>query len=518
MAFPSSPSQPAKARRPRSSWSPTTFVRRRRWRIIVTFLAAIAVCAAGFIINTRKAVALEVNGQKRNVVTYASSVPALLKEQGITLRTHDQVTSTTGQWLRPGSSVNVKQAYQLTLNIDGVSVPYWTTTNSAAKIASFYDQSRKDAVRLTVNITNVYNRLTGGISINHAGPVIVRWDGKQSVAPDGRLTAASILDSKGITLGKKDRVSVSVENGQTILTVQRVKVRTIQRTVSIPFQTTQEEDPTLPAGQTKVISEGKDGTRVEKVEQTLVDGAVDSEKILSSTITAGPVMRIIEVGTQQPTPAPSTSAPSASGQDSGSGSGSSSSNSGSGQNSNQSQQNSASNQQNQNKQGQNQNQQNQNQSNSSGNDNGNSNSSNQSGNQSNNSGQSNQGNNQNNQGNQSQPAQPTQPATPSSGALTPAEAKAYAQIIMRDQYGWGSDQFGCLDTIWTQESGWRWNAKNPSSSAYGIPQALVSVHPDLPAGYMTDAAVQIQWGLSYIAGRYGTPCQAKAIRDTRGWY
>ena len=32
-------------------------------------------------------------------------------------------------------------------------------------------------------------------------------------------------------------------------------------------------------------------------------------------------------------------------------------------------------------------------------------------------------------------------------------------------------QFGCLDSLWNQESGWRWSAEN-ASGAYGIPQAL----------------------------------------------
>jgi hypothetical protein len=33
-------------------------------------------------------------------------------------------------------------------------------------------------------------------------------------------------------------------------------------------------------------------------------------------------------------------------------------------------------------------------------------------------------------------------------------------------------QFGCLVKLWTKESNWRWNADNPTSSAYGIPQSL----------------------------------------------
>jgi hypothetical protein len=70
-----------------------------------------------------------------------------------------------------------------------------------------------------------------------------------------------------------------------------------------------------------------------------------------------------------------------------------------------------------------------------------------------------------------------------------------------------------------RESGWRWNADNPNSSAYGIPQALPgSKMAAAGADWRTNPATQIRWGLSYIAGRYGTPIQALAHSNAKGWY
>ena len=54
-------------------------------------------------------------------------------------------------------------------------------------------------------------------------------------------------------------------------------------------------------------------------------------------------------------------------------------------------------------------------------------------------------------------------------------------------------------------------ADNPTSSAYGIPQALTSMH-DLPADYMTSAEAQIRWGLEYIQDSYGTPVQRLVLQ------
>ncbi len=84
--------------------------------------------------------------------------------------------------------------------------------------------------------------------------------------------------------------------------------------------------------------------------------------------------------------------------------------------------------------------------------------------------------------------------------------------------GW-SGQFGCLDSLWQKESGWNYRASNPSSGAYGIPQAL-------PGGKMASAGsdwrtnpiTQISWGLSYIKATYGTPCGAWSHSQATGWY
>ena len=84
--------------------------------------------------------------------------------------------------------------------------------------------------------------------------------------------------------------------------------------------------------------------------------------------------------------------------------------------------------------------------------------------------------------------------------------------------GW-SGQFGCLDSLWQRESGWNPRAYNPSSGAFGIPQALPgSKMASAGADWRTNPVTQIRWGLSYIASTYGTPCGAWAHSQASGWY
>jgi septal ring factor EnvC (AmiA/AmiB activator) len=99
---------------------------------------------------------------------------------------------------------------------------------------------------------------------------------------------------------------------------------------------------------------------------------------------------------------------------------------------------------------------------------------------------------------------------PSTGgvAVDPAAAQAYARSAL-GSYGWGSDQFSCLVSLWTQESGWRANALNASSGAYGIPQSLPAEKMAVAgADWRTNADTQIDWGLAYIKSAYGSPCAA----------
>jgi hypothetical protein len=105
--------------------------------------------------------------------------------------------------------------------------------------------------------------------------------------------------------------------------------------------------------------------------------------------------------------------------------------------------------------------------------------------------------------------------------LSPDSAQSLARAMLPHK-GWEDQtQWPALLTLWDNESGWKWDATNPDSGAYGIPQALpgskmASAGPD----WKTNAATQIIWGLGYIADRYGTPAAALDFwnAQTPHWY
>ncbi|MEV2276421.1 transglycosylase SLT domain-containing protein [Nocardiopsis sp. NPDC049922] len=99
------------------------------------------------------------------------------------------------------------------------------------------------------------------------------------------------------------------------------------------------------------------------------------------------------------------------------------------------------------------------------------------------------------------------------------DARALARDMVLAE-GWAASEFDdCLEPLWQKESNWNHTAQNPSSGAYGIPQSLpgdkMASHGD---DWRTNPATQIAWGIDYIKGRYGTPCEAWAHSQANGWY
>ena len=99
------------------------------------------------------------------------------------------------------------------------------------------------------------------------------------------------------------------------------------------------------------------------------------------------------------------------------------------------------------------------------------------------------------------------------------DPRSAARTLASARHGWGAGEFSCLEALWQKESGWDYRAANPSSGAYGIPQALPGSKMATKGGdWRTNPLTQIAWGLDYIEGSYGSPCGAWSHSQSSGWY
>ncbi|MFU0542371.1 G5 domain-containing protein [Gardnerella pickettii] len=478
-------------------WTPQRFVIMRRLRVFICVLALVISSTGIFALSARKSIALIINGKTKVVTTYASTTQRLLQEQKVPVKTHDQVISTSGDVLADHATVTVRSAYQTSITVDGVTIPFWTVATSIDQLIGFFQANADHAAKITVNLQNIYNKLTGGLSINKKGPVTVICDNKTRVVQDGTLPASSILDSLGIVLGKEDQVTVSEENGKTLLRILRVTHGKESRNVVIPFSTVNVNDSSLAIGARVIKQAGANGERIDLYNVTYVDGKAQSATLIKQSIVKPSIDQIVAIGAKYTPRTQNESKPSKR------------INKQEAKKPNNQNQSQKTNTHQQNTQNQSTQQSTQN--------------------------QNTQQNNNNNQQNSKQTAETSQaikqtpaptptpapaPADNPNGMVhaTPEQAKLYAQAACA-QLGWTGAMWEDLVKLWTKESNWRWNAENKGSGAYGIPQSLpADKMASAGANWHEDASIQITWGLSYIRSKYGNPSEAWKHSQEIGWY
>jgi phage-related protein len=115
------------------------------------------------------------------------------------------------------------------------------------------------------------------------------------------------------------------------------------------------------------------------------------------------------------------------------------------------------------------------------------------------------------------------------GITAPGGPAGYATIVELAQAmvaaRWGMGQWPAFNALEMREAGYNPFATNPSSGAFGIPQALppsklppAARSLSVAGSLMNMAAAQLQWMLGYISDRYGNPAGAWAHEQAFNWY
>jgi hypothetical protein len=95
--------------------------------------------------------------------------------------------------------------------------------------------------------------------------------------------------------------------------------------------------------------------------------------------------------------------------------------------------------------------------------------------------------------------------------------KGMVQKLAENAFGWTGGQWDALSKLVQKESSWNPNAKNPSSSAFGLFQFLDGTWGAY-GEKTSDPRLQAQYGMQYIKDRYGTPENALNFHNEHNWY
>jgi uncharacterized protein YabE (DUF348 family) len=254
----------------------------------------------------QKSVTLLVDGQAREVGTYAATVGEVLEDEGVPADEHDVVLPAPDEGLTDGDTVVLNRARPLQLTVDGVDREVFVTALSVDEALAQLGYRGDDLVLSASRSERV--PLHGmELTITRPKDVVLIADGEKRVVSTTAATAGDLLAEQGIALSATDKTSLFPEQvllDQMTLQVFRVTVAQKSVTKPIPFETVEVDDPSAYEGEETVVQAGRAGQKVTTYRITSVDGKVSGREELNSKVTREPVTEKVEVGTKERPAAP----------------------------------------------------------------------------------------------------------------------------------------------------------------------------------------------------------------------
>ena len=417
--------------------------------------------------SSHTSVMLEVNGVSRPVTSWGNTVGDALHAAGVSVGSNDLVQPGTGEAVRDGDTIVVRTSKPYTVTVDGQTRTLWTTASSADAILA--DAAPLgSAVSLAADRSSSRDELTPLVS--RARNVVVTVDGTtREVAARPGQDARAILEASGVSVHPLDRVNVTTgEAGELSINVSRVTRGEATETVEIPFSETTTTSSDLFVGESQVTTAGVNGATTWTVWQEKKGDEVLTSVPITEHSTSQPVTQVRSEGTKEATPAALVAAgidPKATLEEKVEVDGTTSVRYRAKLGTISTKEEIAA---------------------------------------------------------IAADTKNADAATAAAGAVptnySGEDPRSLAKPLVAAQ-GWGDSEYQCLVLLWNRESQWNPYAENASSGAYGIPQSLPgSKMASAGADWRTNPITQINWGIGYIKGRYGTPCSAWAHSNAVGWY
>jgi uncharacterized protein YabE (DUF348 family) len=252
-------------------------------------------------VTSDKTVTVSVDGESREVRSFAGTVGDLLASEGISVDTaHDLVTPTPDHGLRDGDTVVVRVGRPVLLTVDGQTRTVWTTARSVSEALMMLGV-RSDGAYVSASRSRRIG--PGGIELDVRMPHHVTFlaDGELHEVTTTAPTVRSALAEAGVELREQDRTTADLSAmpySEQVVGITRVDGKRVVEEKPIPFDTVERTTKDLFKGETEVVRAGKVGIRVKRYEETYLDGKLDSRELLSERIAKKPVTEIVRVGTK----------------------------------------------------------------------------------------------------------------------------------------------------------------------------------------------------------------------------
>lgn len=262
-------------------------------------LCALVVGLVAFVGNN-KTVTLNVDGKVTSVQTFGGTVGQVVKSANLELKPTDRVSPAIDASVQNGTVINVNQAKEVTVSLDGAEKTVNTNAQDVAGLVTELGVASASSVSVP---KDAQLAVEGSfVSISTPKTVSIVADGKVDTATTTAATVGKVLEDAGLTLGANDRTSqpanAHVVNNMVIKVSRVDNAQTAVTTEDIDFDTITAESADLLKGEKEVTQAGTAGKVEKTYKLVLVDGREASRTLVSETVTVQPVAEKVTVGTK----------------------------------------------------------------------------------------------------------------------------------------------------------------------------------------------------------------------------
>lgn len=284
--------------------------RRARRRPPLPLLAAataglLALTAGGTALAAHRAVVVDVNGTEHTVHTFGGTVADALDAAGVAPADGDLVAPAPDSPIASGEHVLVRSPRDITVELDGH--PLARSVN-AATLGEALHQLGLDPDGVSLSAGHDTPIPDDGLTVTaeRAPRMVVLRDTVRTETRSTGETVADVLAAAGVEPGEHDLVSPAPgEPATPDMTVRITPVlgEPVTEEVPIEAETTERENPDLPEGERKVLTEPEDGVKRVTTATVLRNGE-EVEKVLEEEVLTEPVGGVVEIGTKAPESTP----------------------------------------------------------------------------------------------------------------------------------------------------------------------------------------------------------------------
>ncbi|WP_299956270.1 resuscitation-promoting factor [uncultured Modestobacter sp.] len=249
----------------------------------------------------QKSLTLTIDGQAREVSTYAGTAGEVLADEGLTPTAQDVVLPALDTRVGDGDTIVVNRARPLSLTVDGVRTELYTTALSVDGALAELGYRAEELVLSTSRSERL--PLDGmELAVTTNKDVTLIADGQQRVVTTAAATAGDLLAEQGIALSPTDRTSLYPQQpllDAMVLRVTRVQVSDVTEVQTVDYETVETPDPAAFEGDRTVTAKGAEGQRTVTWRVTVTDGVETGREQLSSVVSQEPVAEQVTVGTKE---------------------------------------------------------------------------------------------------------------------------------------------------------------------------------------------------------------------------